>query len=89
MDPKVTMAKIAKEIDDLNNPSRLDLQARYENARISVDLGYRHAATLGQGGGANSEDYIEFARKLSKAIEKDLNDALKVLDAKPKPPEHP
>ncbi len=76
-----SMKDMMIELQDLRDPERMDLQARYENARISVAEGYRYAATLGQGGGANSEDYISFARKISSAIEADLNSKLKMLPA--------
>ena len=82
MDANISLKKIAQEIEELSDPERVDLQMRYENARIAVDAGYRHAATLGQGGGANSEDYIAFARKVSSAIESDLNSKAEMLTKK-------
>lgn len=80
--PKVSMKQMMDELQELNDPERVDLQMRYENARIAVDLGYRHAATLGQGGGANSDDYITYARKISSAIEADLNSKSEMLEKK-------
>lgn len=73
-----TLEKLMQKQED---PAYVELQTRYTNARISVDMGYRLARNV-EGAEFGIAAYVGAARELAKEIETDLNATLSILEPK-------
>ena len=67
-----------RTFEDLMNPKQMEIQARYENARLGVNMGWTIASKKTE----NKEDMAILAGWLAKRIENDFNSALAILEVK-------
>lgn len=65
-------------MESLTDPDAMELTARYENARISVSEGYRHAANILRGTKITKDEYFLMAREIAHEMERDLNSKIEI-----------
>ncbi len=61
---------------------QLDLQTRYDNARIATNMGWNIAGRMNAGTGVSLEKLAEIAKAMATYIAKDLDNTMKILEEK-------
>lgn len=69
---------MANTFEDLMNPAALQLQAKYENARLAVNIGWQLASKKYE----TMEELATTARWIAAEVGKDFNATLLILEEK-------